>query len=152
MKNYLLCAFLLSLSLPVHSSDGILEIKTKADLAEHIEKKVILVGTYHDPGKGSRFVRLAFGRLNIQDHSFYQKSKEGLLTTELKDGDRIQFEAKIAYFKGSKSLVQTHPVVQEARPPKQVIKGKEHYVYPPSYSIRDAKLIKIVKPEAESGR
>ena len=51
----------------------------------------------------------------------------------------------ITYFKGSKSLVATGPSSQEFLPPIQVIDGREYYVYPPSYGIREAELVQVLE-------
>jgi len=124
------------------AAEDISEIRSMDDLKQHIDKRVTLEGVYHNPKKGYRSVDCGFIRLNIQDYSFYTQSKNGLLHEEIENGAKIRFEAVVRYFKGSKSLVATHPIVQEATPPKQIIRGKEYYVYPPSYSISDAKLIR----------
>jgi len=124
------------------AAETIPEIRTMDGLKKNIDKKVILEGVYNNPGKGSRSVDCDFIRLNIQDYSFESKSKDGHLLEEIKSGQKIRFEAVIRYFKGSKSLVKTHPIRQESLPPKQIINGKEYYVYPSSYSISDAKLIR----------
>lgn len=126
----------------IFAAEGIPEVSTMDELKKNIDERVILEGVYTNPGKGSRSVDCGFIRLNIQDYSFYSKANDGRLIEEIESGKKIRFEATIKYFKGSKSWVKTHPIRQEALPPKQVIDGKEYYVYPPSYSISDAKVIR----------
>jgi hypothetical protein len=124
------------------AAEVIPEVRTMDELKKNIDKRVILEGVYSNPGKGSRSVDCGFIRLVIHDYSFKNKTNDGHLIEEIESGKKIRFEATIKYFKGSKSLVKTHPIRQEALPPKQIINGKEYYVYPSSYSIRDAKVIR----------
>lgn len=134
---------LLALFAPmIFAAENISEIRTMDELKKNIDKRVIMEGVYNDPGKGSRTVDCGFIQLRIQDYSFYRKTEDGRLVEEIESGKKIRFEATIKYFKGSTSLVKTHPIRQEALPPKQIINGEEYYVYPPSYSIKDAKIIR----------
>lgn len=131
----------------VFGGESIPEISTTAELKKNIDKKVILEGIYNNPGKGDRTVDCGFIRVRIQDYSFMNKSKEGYLVDQLKSGQKIRFVAVVRYYKGAKSLVRTHPIVQEASPPRQTINGQEYYVYPPSYSIIEANLIESTVEE-----
>ena len=126
----------------IFAAEEIPDISTMDELKKNIGKRVILEGVYSNPQKGYRSVDCDFIKMNIGDYSFYIKSNDGQLIETIESGKKIRFEATIGYFKGSKSLVKTHPMRQEVLPPKQIIEGKEYYVYPPSYSISDAKVIR----------
>ncbi len=141
-KMKIITIFLALVAPMILAAEVIPEVRTMDELKKNIDKRVVLEGVYSNPHKGYRSVDCGFVQLNIGDYSFYSESKDGHLIEEIERGKKIRFEATIRYFKGSKSLVKTHPIVQEELPPKQIIKGKEYYVYPPSYSISDAKLIR----------
>lgn len=139
------------LALPLAwASDTVPVVRKRSDLQKHIDRRVILTGVYRDPGKGGRRVDCGFVSLRIQDYSFARKTSSGYLVYSLKDGDRITFEAELKYFRGSRSLVATHPSIQEAVPPIQIIDRREYYVYPPSYSIREARILKLLKPQQDA--
>jgi hypothetical protein len=148
-----LITILLALVAPmILAAEVIPEIRTINELKMNIDKRVIMEGVYSNPRKGYRSVDCGFIKLNIGDYSFYSKSNAGHLIEEIESGKKIRFEATLRYFKGSKSLVKTHPLRQEALPPKQIINGKEYYVYPPSYSISDAKVIRQEAEQAADGK
>ncbi|MDQ8191523.1 hypothetical protein [Roseibacillus persicicus] len=133
----------------VFGSEPIVEIDTIGELASSVDRRVVLEGVYLNPGKGFRSVDCGFMRLRIRDYSFMTESKGGVWIEEIKSGQKIRFEAVVRFFKGRKSPVKNHPVVQEERPPKQTIDGVDYYVYPPSYSIAEAKLIEVVESDEE---
>jgi RecG-like helicase len=145
LKFMKLIAILLTLSAStVLAAETIPEVRTLDELKNSTNKRVILEGVYHNPGKGDRTVNCGFIHMYIQDYSFKIIDKNGYLHETIQNGQKIRFEAVVRHYKGSKSLVETHPIVQEALPPTQVINGKEYYVYPDSYSIADAKLIRVI--------
>jgi len=124
------------------AADPLPVIKDKAQLEKHHDQRVVLEGVYHDPGKGDRIVDCGFAIIRIEDYSFYTKTKEGTLATELNNGERIRFSAKLRFQEGRKVRVsRMRKDIQMALPPIQTIKGKEYYVWPPSYSIREAVLL-----------
>lgn len=145
MKNLLF--FLIFAASMAFAADEPPVVKGEADLAGNTDKRIILEGIYRHPGKGDRSIDCGFVSVDIQDYSFHQKAESGNLISDISDGDRIRFEAELKYDKGGKFRVSKAPRgIQWAPPPIKVIKGKEYYVRPPSYSICNAKLIKIVKP------
>ena len=149
MRFLSLFFLLIGLTSAVVRSEEPTEPTKVEELSELVGKEIILTGIYHNPGKGSRSIDCGFIRLNINDYSFYTKDAQGHLVTDLKNGEKIRFKAKLTHFKGSKSLVASHPVLQEALPPTQVIDGSMVKIYAwydneCGYSKRMAELCHIV--------
>jgi len=113
-------------------------ISSASQLKEAVGSRILMSGTYHDPGKGSAYVDCGFVLLHIQDYSFKTRTADGYLLPKIHDGEVIQFEATLCYFAGSKLRADEGPVVQEAAPPPVEIDGEKWIVYPPQYSIKDA--------------
>jgi len=100
-----------------------------------------MVGVFHDPGQGGRYVDCGFVSLNIADYSFERETPNRTLEPLLDDGDRVEFEATLGFYQGAKIPLDGAPPVQERSPPITTIGGIQYKVYPPSYHITNAIIL-----------
>jgi hypothetical protein len=118
-------------------------VDSKQGLEDNKGKRIRIFATYYAPRvKGSSYLKCEYANLRISDYSFYKKDEvENTISPMLESGDKVEIEADLEYFRGGKSLVETHPLLQEATPPIELIDGKKYYVYPPNYFIKNGEII-----------
>jgi hypothetical protein len=148
--KYLLIFFLLGAFPPILSADNkatvsqnvrVPLIVNKNDLASFVGKRIRLIGIYRDPGKGGRYIDCGFVRVDIEDYSFEYKDSEGYLHPDLKDGDEIEFEGRLRYFPGSKTLVDDNILPIQDRARFITIEGNKYRIIDEKYSVGEAILI-----------
>ncbi|MCI5211157.1 MAG: hypothetical protein D3910_20775, partial [Candidatus Electrothrix sp. ATG2] len=121
-------------------------VDSKQDLDNNKGNRIRITAIYYSPGKGHKYLNCKYAKLRIADYSFYKKDDFGKtispMIAMIQNGDKVEVEADLKYYTGSKSLVETHPVRQEALPPKEIIDGKEYYIFPPNYYIMNGELVR----------
>jgi hypothetical protein len=115
-------------------------IEKVADLKPNTDRRITIVGRYHDPGKGERVLDCGFVTLSIGDYSLYAKKADGELVPLVREGEVIEVSAILKFHAGGVTSIEESGMIQ-TNAPIVTKAGKKFFVSRPGYYVVEVEIV-----------